>query len=158
MEEFVEKTDPQNVIECYKDGSFCRLSWSLDGTVRLAVADPVDASKELSQIFEVPADHIRRSLIADGSTGLYIWIGDTEYQLFVVPTKTVTAGAYVADAVIDVAVSEMDVRKKLASFHKYLKGYGVKTQRSSLVKIILLTVVSFIVVLALLVTWLLSVY
>ena len=138
----------------FESGVAVRLYWSTDGSVRLATTEMSNLGQSGTEIFSVSATQITKSLVADGGTGLYLTIGDKKYAMaggiwnVVADSQKgqLMPGAFVADTIINDASEMIENHRGLSDFQTYLRGYGVKTQKSSLLKILAVTILAFLIV------------
>jgi hypothetical protein len=165
----VNDLDPQPSLQ-YIDCSYLeneisagipsRLSWDNDGLVRLVTTSMSDIGDSGTEILVVHADKIQHSLVADGATGLYLTVNSKMIHLVMTSELTdgLQANAYIADTIIQAVSAKINEDNKLEAFQSYLKSYGVQTEKSNLLRLILITVICFIVILGILATILLTMF
>jgi hypothetical protein len=144
------------------------LRWDDSGNVQLDYTEQSAAllGKE-RRIFAVNAATIQNSLLADGNTSVYLHVNGQKYHLWLnlfEPAKQIIDivehpdGAFVADDIISRVSDTHNKKADLKDFQHFLSAHGVKTKQTSLIKIILITVFSFIAVIIGLIYYLVRFY
>lgn len=135
-----------------------KLFWSeAAGMVRLVRYDTVTDGPIETELFNVPANSIKRSVIADGSTTLILTLPNRRYKLFlgekaldqtrylypVMGNATMIAGMFLGSIESRIA--------GLYDFQNFLAHQGVKTKRSGMLHLIVWTVLIFVLILSMLI-------
>jgi sensor histidine kinase YesM len=124
------------------------LKWSEDsGDVTIYTTEVYDNRPIGTVLFSSPVTKIQRGLLADGSTGIYLWVNDKRYYFYTGPEL----GGSIARAIVSTAGERLKEVDKVDMFYSFLVKNGVMMKRTNLAKVLVITIVSFFAVLAVLI-------
>ncbi|HKP42108.1 hypothetical protein [Mycobacterium sp.] len=136
-----------------------RLFWfAASGTVRLVEYHAgIDGRNVETEVFNVPANAIKQSVIADASTTLILTLPERRYKLFLGEKALEQTGRFYplvggATMIAGMALGSIESRADgLYDFQRFLSTHNVRTKRSSMLRLIVGTILVFVLVLSVLI-------